>query len=112
MKEKFIKNMEFSKVMELANLVEYQAGKVISVTFVQNDAVSITLFAFAKGEGISTHAASGDALVYILDGAAQITIGEETMKAEKGQVVVMPANVPHGLDAIDNFKMFLIVVRK
>ena len=110
--EKVIKNIEFSKALELAKLVEYQEGKVISVTFAQNEAVSITLFAFAKGEGISTHAASGDAMVYILDGVAEITVGEETVNAEKGQVVVMPANIPHGLDARENFKMLLIVIRK
>ncbi|MBP2650119.1 MAG: Cupin domain protein [Firmicutes bacterium] len=107
-----------SKILNLARLwnwkklVEYQAGKVISITLAQNDAISITLFAFAQGEGISTHAASGDAMIYIIDGAAEITIGEEKTNAEKGQVVVMPANIPHGLDAIDNFKMLLIVVRK
>jgi quercetin dioxygenase-like cupin family protein len=106
-----IKNIEFSKALSLAELVEYQAGKVISITFAQNDAVSITLFAFGKGEGISTHAASGDALVHILDGKAEITIGSDIISAQTGQVVVMPANVPHGLKATENFKMLLVVVR-
>lgn len=106
-----IKNIEMSQALNLANLVEYQAGKVISVTFAQNDAVSITLFAFSKGEGISTHAASGDAMVYMIDGQAEITIGNEKINAEQGQVIVMPANVPHGLVATDNFKMLLVVVR-
>ncbi|MBP2643339.1 MAG: Cupin 2 conserved barrel domain protein [Firmicutes bacterium] len=112
MEKSFIKNIEFSKAMELADLIEYQQGKVVSVTFAQNDVVSITQFAFAKGEGISTHAASGDAMVYILDGMAEITIGENKLNAVKGQIVVMPANIPHGLEAIDNFKMLLVVVRK
>jgi len=112
MEKNFVKNIEFSKAIDFADTIDYQAGKVISATFVQNDAVSITLFAFAKGEGISTHAASGDAMVYILDGAAQITIGEDKVNAAKGQIVVMPANIPHGLDAVENFKMLLIVVRK
>ena len=106
-----IKNIEMSQALNLANLVEYQEGKVISITFAQNDAVSITLFAFSKGEGISTHAASGDAMVYMLDGKAEIKIGNEKINAEQGQVVVMPANVPHGLVATDNFKMLLVVVR-
>jgi quercetin dioxygenase-like cupin family protein len=106
-----IKNIEFSKALNLAELVEYQAGKVISVTFAQNDAVSITLFAFGKGEGISTHAASGDAMVYILDGKAEITVGSEIVNAETGQVIIMPANIPHGLVATENFKMLLVVVR-
>jgi len=106
-----IKNIEMSQALNLANLVEYQEGKVISITFAQNDAVSITLFAFSKGEGISTHAASGDAMVYMLDGKAEITIGNEKINAEQGQVIVMPANVPHGLVATDDFKMLLVVVR-
>lgn len=106
-----IKNIEMSQALNLVNLVEYQVGKVISTTFAQNDAVSITLFAFSKGEGISTHAASGDAMVYMLDGKAEITIGNEKINAEQGQVIVMPANVPHGLVATDNFKMLLVVVR-
>lgn len=110
--ENQIKNIEFSKAVELAKLVEYQVGKVISVTFAQNNAVSITLFAFSKGEGISTHAASGDAMVYILDGQAEITVGSEIINASQGQVVVMPNSIPHGLVATENFKMLLVVVRK
>jgi len=106
-----LKNIEFSKALDFANMIEYQEGMVISSTFVQNDAVSITLFAFAKGEGIRSHAASGDAMVYILDGEAELTIGGQKMNAAKGQVVVMPANIPHGLEAIEQFKMLLIVVR-
>jgi quercetin dioxygenase-like cupin family protein len=112
MDKSFVKNIEFSKAVELAEIVGYQEGKVISVTFAQNDALSITLFAFAKGEGISTHAASGDAMVLILDGTAEITIGDQKLTASQGQMVVMPANIPHGLEAIEKFKMLLIVVRK
>ncbi|HWR37891.1 MAG TPA: cupin domain-containing protein [Patescibacteria group bacterium] len=112
MDKRYIKNLEIAKTFDFAGAIDYQPGKVVSSTFVQNEAVSITLFAFAGGEGISTHAASGDALVYILDGTADITIGEETVTASKGQAVVMPANVPHGLEAVDNFKMLLIVAKK
>ena len=112
MEKHFVKNIEFGKAIDLAEMMEYQAGKVISATFVQNEAMSITLFAFAKGEGLSTHAASGDAMVYILDGTTDIIIGGNKVTATKGQMVVMPANIPHSLDAVDNFKMLLIVVRK
>lgn len=111
MQKKLFKNIDLGKALDLANLVDYQPGKVVSLTFVQQDTVSVTLFAFAQNEGISTHSSAGDAMVYILDGKAQITIGGKTQTAEKGQVVVMPANVPHGLDAIENFKMLLVVVK-
>lgn len=111
MEQKFIKNIEFSKALQMASLVEYQPGKVISLTLVQNERVSITLFAFSQGEGISTHSAPGDALVYILDGEAEITVGDKIVNTGEGQVVVMPANIPHGLEARQNFKMLLIVIK-
>ena len=112
MEKRFIKNLDIAKTFDFAGMIDYQPGKVVSSTFVQNDAVSITLFAFAAGEGISTHAASGDALVYILDGTAEITIGQDVLTATGGQAVVMPANIPHGLEAVENFKMLLIVAKK
>ena len=111
MEQKLIKNIAFGEALELAGLVDYQAGKVISLTFVQNAALSMTLFAFGQNEGVSTHSAPGDAMVYILDGKAEITIDDRKIIAEKGQTVVMPANVPHGLEAIENFKMLLILVK-
>jgi len=110
--KKFIKNIEVSKALALGDLVDYQEGKVISLTLAQNSSLSVTLFAFAAGEGISTHSASGDAMVYIFDGEAEITIGEEKVQARAGEVVVMPANIPHGLEAVKNFKMLLIVVKE
>lgn len=111
MTQKFIKNIEFGKALNLASLVDYQVGRVVSLTLVQNDTVSLTLFAFSQGEAISTHSAPGDALVYILDGETQITIGGETVTARAGETVVMPANIPHGLEAVANFKMLLVVVK-
>jgi len=112
MEKKFIKNIEFGKALEMDNLVEYQAGRVVSLTLVQNEGLSLTLFAFAKGEGVSIHSTHGDAMVYILDGEAEITIGEETIIARKGQTVIMPSDIPHGLDATENFKMMLTVVKQ
>ena len=79
---------------------------------VQNESMSLTLFAFAAGEGISTHSAPGDALVYILDGQAEVTIGGQKQTVVSGQSIVMPANIPHGLEAREPFKMLLIVVFK
>lgn len=109
MEKRFIKNIAFSEALDLESLVEYQAGRVVSLTLVQNDAMSMTLFAFSQGEGISTHSAPGDALVYIIDGQARISIGDKIIDAKAGQTVVMPSNIPHGLDATENFKMLLVV---
>jgi len=111
MEKNFIKNIEFSKVLNLADLVEYKPGQVISQTLVQNPNFSITLFALGAGEGISTHTTPGDAMVYILDGEAEITIGDEIVNPSAGQTVIMPANIPHGLEARKSFKMLLIIVK-
>ncbi|MBI5250999.1 MAG: cupin domain-containing protein [Desulfomonile tiedjei] len=97
--------------MVLADLVDYQEGRVVSRTFVQNKIMSLTLFAFGQGEGLSTHTAAGDAFVQILDGEALITIGGKDVTVGSGEVVVMPANVPHSLEARKPFKMLLVVVK-
>jgi quercetin dioxygenase-like cupin family protein len=110
MEQHFIKNIDFSKAIEMDSLVSYQDGQVISRTFAQGKNLSLTLFAFDKGEEISSHSSSGDAMVYILDGEAEITIGVETLKAKKGETIVMPSGVPHALLATERFKMLLVVV--
>lgn len=112
MSDKFIKNIPFEEVLELKDLVDYAEGRVSSKTLVQRDDLSITVFAFDKGEGLSTHSAPGDAMAYILEGSVDISIGEDTeVVLKKGQTAVMPANIPHALDSIDKFKMLLIVVK-
>jgi len=110
MAEHFIKNMDFSKVLEMETLVEYQKGQVISRTLAQGKPLSITLFAFDKGEEISSHSSGGDALVFMLDGEAEITVGEEKFDVKKGETIVMPAGISHALFAKEQFKMLLIVV--
>lgn len=105
-----LKNIDFEEVVELSGLVSYQSGQIVSRTLVQNKAVSITLFAFDGGEEISAHESSGDALVYVLDGKAQLTIGGREHTAAAGQAVVMPAGVPHAVAAPEPFKMLLVVV--
>lgn len=106
----FLKNIDFQKVLPFDDLVEYQAGQVVSRTLAQGKPLSLTLFAFDKGEEISSHSSSGDALVYILDGQAEITIGSEKFQVKKGETIVMPAGIPHALFAVERFKMFLVVV--
>jgi quercetin dioxygenase-like cupin family protein len=106
-----INNIPFSEALSLVDLVEYREGQVVSRTFAQNNAMSLTLFAFPEGEGLSTHTANGDAFVQILDGEAKITIGGKDVMAKRGEVVVMPAKVPHSLSAPTRFKMLLVVVK-
>ncbi|TCT12116.1 cupin domain [Natranaerovirga pectinivora] len=105
-----IKNIDFSKVEIMEDLVTYQEGQVVSRTLSQGKASSLTLFAFDKGEEISSHSSSGDALVYVLDGSSKITIGDEVFEVSKGEMIVMPAGIPHGLEAIEQFKMLLVVI--
>lgn len=110
--DQMIKNIDLSKVFEMESLVSYQEGKVISRTLAQGKNLTLTLFAFDEGEEISSHASSGDAMVYLLDGEADITIGEEVFNVKKGEVIVMPAAIPHALYAKKQFKMLLVVVFK
>lgn len=110
-KPEFLKNIAFAQALDLAGLVEYQEGQVVSRTFAQNPFLSLTLFAFDQGEGISAHTVPADALVLILDGEAKITIGGEVIMATAGQAVAMPAGKPHALDADKRFKMLLFVIR-
>jgi quercetin dioxygenase-like cupin family protein len=106
-----IKNIEFAKVVELKDLISYQEGQVVSRTLSQIPSANITLFSLDKGEGISTHTTSGDAMVQILDGTADITIGDNTFTVTAGQTIVMPSDVPHSLEAKEKFKMLLTVIK-
>lgn len=108
---KFLKNIPFSEALSLSNLVDYQEGRVVSRTFAQTNTVSLTLFAFDQGEGLSSHTAAGDAFVHILDGEAAITIGGKEVVVKAGEVVAMPADVPHSLQAEHRFKMLLVVIK-
>jgi quercetin dioxygenase-like cupin family protein len=108
---KFLKNIPFSEPLTLSELVDYQEGRVVSRTFAQTKTMSLTLFAFDRGEGLSTHTAAGDAFVHILDGEAAITVGGKEVVAKTGEVVAMPADVPHSLEAQHRFKMLLVVVK-
>ncbi|KUO60139.1 MAG: cupin [Gracilibacter sp. BRH_c7a] len=108
--ENRLKNIEFSQPLEMAALVSYQEGQVVSRTLSQGKNINITLFSFSKGEEISSHASKGDAMVYLLDGEAEITIGEEVFQVKEGETIVMPAGIPHALLAKKQFKMLLVVI--
>ncbi len=111
-KQVLVKNIPFSELESLAGLVDYCSGQIVSRTFVQNSSVSITLFAFDKGEKINTHTASGDAMLQVLDGEALVTINNEQMTVLSHQTVVMPADIPHSVAAPRRFKMLLTVVKR
>ncbi len=98
--------------MNINELVDYEEGRVVSRTLAAKPHINITLFAFDQGEEISAHTSPGDAMVQVLDGKARITIDGTNTHAEAGQVVVMPANVPHAVYAEDRFKMLLTVVKQ
>ena len=95
----------------LADLIDYQAGSVVSRAVIDKTAGTVTLFAFDEGEGLSEHTAPYDALVYVFDGEAKIVISGKPVRVEQGEVIIMPANEPHSLRAVSKFKMLLVMVR-
>ncbi len=100
-----------ARAVDLAGLVAYQQGAVVSRTLIKKGQGTVTLFAFDRGEGLSEHTAPYDALVCMLEGRARIKIGTQSLDAGAGQLVVMPASVPHALHAPERFKMMLVMIR-
>ena len=105
-----MKNINKAKVMVLKDQVSYQEGQIVSKTLVQNESVSITLFAFDKGEENSTHESGGDAFVTCLDGVGRITIDGVRYELHEGESIVMPARHPHAVFGQEQFNMLLVVV--
>ena len=97
--------------MKLADQVSYQKGSVVSQEIARKATGTVTIFAFDAGQGLSEHTAPFDAMVYILDGEASIRIGGETHSVREGELLVMPANKPHSLQADKRFKMMLVMIR-
>ena len=110
--EQLIKNLNHAMVLPLAEQVTYEAGKVVSLTLAQRPGVGMTLFAFDAGEGVSTHAAPGDALVFVLEGEAEITIDGTPHTVTGGNAIVMPPGIAHAVNAIKPFKLLLTVVKR
>lgn len=98
-------------VVEVAGLVDYQDGSVVSRTIVDKKAGTVTLFAFDEGQGLSEHTAPFDALVHVLDGEAEVVISGKPSRVKQGQIIVMPANEPHALRGVKRFKMLLVMIR-
>jgi quercetin dioxygenase-like cupin family protein len=99
------------KVADVAGMVEYQDGAVVSRTIMDRPTGTVTLFSFDKGQGLSEHTAPFDALVHILDGEAVVTISGVDNRLKAGEAIIMPANDPHALQAEERFKMMLVMIR-
>ncbi len=95
----------------LVDLVAYQEASVVSKTLIDRKTGTVTLFAFDKGQGLSEHTAPFDAMVCVLDGVAEIAISGKPIVVKQGEMLVMPANEPHSLKAVERFKMMLTMIR-
>jgi quercetin dioxygenase-like cupin family protein len=100
-----------AKVLDLDKLIDYQEGSVVSRQIIKKDIGTVTSFAFDAGEGLSEHTAPFDALVYVYDGEAEVTISGKSHTVGGGELIIMPANEPHSLQAKKRFKMMLVMIR-
>jgi quercetin dioxygenase-like cupin family protein len=109
--EKKQAGIQAAKALQLNQLVDYAQGATVSRIIAKNSAGNVTLFAFDEGQGLSEHSTPFDALVQVIDGEAELTIGGESVVAKTGQVVLMPANIPHAVNAVRQFKMLLTMLK-
>ena len=103
--------MQESKALTLKEHVQYADDSIVSKTIIKKNTGTITLFAFDKGQKISEHTTPFDALVQIVDGEAELIIGSETVLVSEDQIAIMPADVPHAINANKRFKMLLTMIR-
>ena len=106
----FVKNINHEEVLQLTGQIKVEPGQIVSKILVLNDAVSITVFSFSKGEEIGTHESTGDAFVQVLEGTGKFTVDKKEYLVHEGEVLVMPAKVPHSVYAEEDFKFLLTVV--
>tara|TARA_B100000315_G_scaffold85415_1_gene78256 strand:- start:406 stop:726 length:321 start_codon:yes stop_codon:yes gene_type:complete len=97
--------------ISLLDLVEYQNDSIVSKTIIEKKTGTVSLFAFDKNQGLSEHTASFDALVHLIDGEAEIVISSKTVTLKNGEMIIMPANQPHALKAVQKFKMILTMIK-
>ncbi|MEO1770720.1 MULTISPECIES: cupin domain-containing protein [Enterococcus] len=107
----YINKLPQSEVINLTQLVPVSEDQVASMTLVQRKGMGMTVFALDKDQSIGGHSSPGDAMVNLLSGKVEITIGEEKFLVEEGETIVMPANIPHALYALEAFQMLLVVVK-
>ncbi|MGC9516689.1 MAG: cupin domain-containing protein [Methanomicrobiales archaeon] len=100
-----------SKVIELVDLIDYQDGSVVSNEIIRKETGTVTIFAFDQGEGLSEHTAPFDAMVQVIDGEAEISIAEQKYNLKAGNMIIMPADIPHAVMAVQKFKMLLTMIK-
>lgn len=105
------KKVEISEAINLAESIEYASSSIVSKSVIKKTAGNISLFAFDKGEGLAEHSSPHEALVQILDGVAKIIIGGDPITVCIGESVILPANIPHSLQAEEKFKMMLTMIK-
>lgn len=98
-------------ILNVLDLIDYQDGSVVSREILKKQTGNVTLFAFDKGQGLSEHKAPFDALIYVIDGSAEIKISGKTYEVSSGQMIIAPANEPHELKAKEKFKMMLVMLK-
>ena len=108
MANEFVKGKKFNFTAE----VDYSEGGIISKNVLKRPTGNLSLFSFDKGESLSTHTAPFDAIIQVLEGKARVTIGGEPNELTGGESIIMPANIPHGVEAIERFKMVLIMIKE
>lgn len=102
---------EKAKVFSFNDSVEYASGGILSKTVLKKETGNISLFSFAKGEALSEHTAPFDAMIQVVDGKGEIIIGGKSFIVEAGQTIIMPANIPHAVKAVERFKMVLTMIK-
>lgn len=100
-----------SEVQSLNKLVQYQDGTIVSKTIIDKKSGSVTFFAFDKGQALSEHTAPFDALLQVMDGKVEVVISGKSYLLNKGEMIIMPADEPHAVNAIDRFKMMLVMIK-
>lgn len=103
--------LQDSRIFNLAESVDYARSAVVSKTIIKKETGTVTLFAFDRGESLSEHTAPFDALVEVLDGEAEITIAQQPYRLKQGEAIIMPANIPHAVKAVEKFKMVLTMIK-
>jgi len=103
--------MSETKTDTLVDLVNYQEQSVVSKALIQKKTGTVTLFAFDKGQGLSEHKAPFDAMVCVLDGEVEITVSNKPFHLKQGEMIIMPANIPHAVEATQRFKMLLTMIK-